>query len=121
MSNIHDALDKALQQAEKEHKPEVTAPARNVYSEQVSAQHGVRHQINPELMRQRRIVTLNNYNSESESFRLLRTKILKQLVRIIGIISPSLRRRRMPAKPPSPLILQSPWRWMSTKPSCWSI
>lgn len=75
MSNIHDALDKAIQHSEQGNK----ASPRNVFINQMAPQHGVQYKVDPELMRQRRIVSLNNYSAESEAFRMLRTKILKQL------------------------------------------
>lgn len=76
MTSIHDALEKAIQNSE----IEKTTPAlKNVYQNQVIPDKGARHNIDPELLRQRRIVTLHNYNAESEAFRMLRTKILKQL------------------------------------------
>lgn len=76
MGSIHDALDKAIENAEKDTD---VPPQKNVYSDQIITQHGAQYKIDPDLMRQRRIVTLNNYNVESEAFRMLRTKILKQL------------------------------------------
>jgi protein-tyrosine kinase len=78
MSNIHDALDKAIQNAEKAKESELS-PSRNVYNDQTVTQFGTHYKIDLDLMRQRRIVSLNNYNAESEAFRMLRTKILKQL------------------------------------------
>jgi protein-tyrosine kinase len=77
MGSIHDALDKAIQNAELE--KENSSPLKNVYRDQVIPNYGIQHSIDPDLMRQRRIVTLHNYNAESEAFRMLRTKILKQL------------------------------------------
>jgi capsular exopolysaccharide synthesis family protein len=76
MTSIHDALDKAIHNAELE---KAEASLKNIYQEHASPTHGAKFSIDPELMRQRRIVTLHNYNAESEAFRMLRTKILKQL------------------------------------------
>jgi protein-tyrosine kinase len=76
MTNIHDALDKAIQTAELEKE---NPPLRNVYQDQVITSQGIQHSVDPELLRQRRIVSLHNHNTESEAFRMLRTKILKQL------------------------------------------
>jgi len=51
------------------------------------------HKIDPLLMRQRRVISLEKFGPESETFRLLRTKILKQLRdnnwNSIGITAPS--------------------------------
>lgn len=41
--------------------------------------HSRKHVLNHETLAQRRVVALDNYGVESETFRLLRTKILKQL------------------------------------------
>lgn len=76
MASIHDALDKAIQNSELE---KATAPLKNVYQDQVISDHGIQHSVDPDLMRQRRVVSLHNYDAESEAFRMLRTKILKQL------------------------------------------
>jgi protein-tyrosine kinase len=76
MGSIHDALDKAIQSAEQE---KARVALKNVYRDQVIPTQGVRHAFDAELMRQRRIVTLHTHNAESEAFRMLRTKILKQL------------------------------------------
>lgn len=76
MGSIHDALDKAIQSAELE---KAEAPLKNVYQDQVIPSQGIQYKFDPELMRQRRVVTLHNHNAESEAFRMLRTKILKQL------------------------------------------
>ncbi len=77
MGSIHDALDKAIENAAKNSD---SSSQKNVFNDQIISQHGGgQYKIDPDLMRQRRIVTLNNYNVESESFRMLRTKILKQL------------------------------------------
>lgn len=76
MDNIHDALDKVIHNAELE---KTKSPSKNLYQDQVISTQGVRHQIDPKLMRQRRIVSLQNHDAESEAFRMLRTKILKQL------------------------------------------
>ncbi|OQK18673.1 exopolysaccharide biosynthesis protein [Methyloprofundus sedimenti] len=37
------------------------------------------HEINHELLRERRVVSLEKYGAEAETFKLLRTKVLKQL------------------------------------------
>lgn len=77
MSGIHDALDKAIQQAELE-KSGGPLPVKHVNEEPlISTRTG--YQLDTELMRQRRIVTLHGYNAEAEAYRMLRTKILKQL------------------------------------------
>lgn len=76
MSSIHDALDKAIQNAELEKE---NTSLKNVYHDQVISAHGTQHSVDPALLRQRRIVSLNNHDVESEAFRMLRTKILKQL------------------------------------------
>jgi len=51
------------------------------------------HKIDPLLMRQRRVISLEKFGPESETFRLLRTKVLKQLRNnnwnSIGITAPS--------------------------------
>jgi len=51
------------------------------------------HAIDPELLRQRRVVALKKYGTESETFRLLRTKTLKQFRQnnwnSIGITAPT--------------------------------
>jgi len=51
------------------------------------------HKIDPLLMRQRRVISLEKFGPESETFRLLRTKVLKQLRdnnwSSIGITAPS--------------------------------
>jgi len=51
------------------------------------------HKIDPLLMRQRRVISLEKFGPESETFRLLRTKVLKQLRKnnwnSIGITAPS--------------------------------
>jgi protein-tyrosine kinase len=71
-----DLLDRAIQSAELKKEK---SPLKNVYQEQGGVSQGTQFRIDPDLMRQRRIVTLHNYNAESEAFRMLRTKILKQL------------------------------------------
>jgi protein-tyrosine kinase len=76
MAGIHDALDKAIQTAELEKD---NPALKNVYEEQVISNQGLQHSLDSELLRQRRIVSLHNHNAESEAFRMLRTKILKQL------------------------------------------
>ncbi len=76
MTSIHDALDKAIQSAELE---KTQLPLKNFYQDQVIADQGIHHSIDHELMRERRIVSLHNNNPEFEAFRMLRTKILKQL------------------------------------------
>ena len=47
MGNIHDALDKAIQQVEKEKESEAS-PTRNAYTDQVVAHRGVQYKIDPE-------------------------------------------------------------------------
>ncbi len=76
MENIHDALDKALQTAEQEKTKSVL---KDVFQDELFAEPGIKQSINPELMRQKRVVTFQNQNAEAEAFRMLRTKILKQL------------------------------------------
>lgn len=76
MSSIHDALDKAIQNAELEKE---NTSLKNVYQDQVISAQGTQHSVDPDLLRQRRIVSLHNHDAESEAFRILRTKILKQL------------------------------------------
>ncbi|MEQ1545093.1 CpsD/CapB family tyrosine-protein kinase [Methyloglobulus sp.] len=71
-----DTLDKAIENAELE---KIKSPSRVVSQDQVSADQIIRHPIDAGIMRQKRVVTLHNYNVESEAFRMLRTKILKQL------------------------------------------
>jgi capsular exopolysaccharide synthesis family protein len=78
MSGIHDALDKALEQAELEKTGGPIKRQVNV-SEELLIAFQSKHQLDAELMRQRRIVTLHGYNVEAEAYRMLRTKILKQL------------------------------------------
>lgn len=128
MDSIHDALDKAIQNAELNLEKEKAA-VKNVYEEQVISDQEIpdnrhfdvsrpkvpldpldnaiqqtelgeyqqdrssyavpqdrikttqknQHTIDHNLMRQRRIVTLHNHDAESGAFRMLRTKILKQL------------------------------------------
>lgn len=77
MNSVHDALDKAIQSIDQE--KDHPSALKNVYQDQVISKQTPQHHIDPELMRQRRIVTLHNYNTESEAFRMLRTKILTQL------------------------------------------
>jgi protein-tyrosine kinase len=76
MNSIHDALDKALQNAELE---STQSSLKNIYQDQIISGQGIYHQIDQDLMRERRIVSLQNSNPEFEAFRMLRTKILKQL------------------------------------------
>jgi protein-tyrosine kinase len=76
MGSIHDALDIAIQNAELEKS---NSSFENVFQDQVISSHGSDHPIDPDVIRQKRVVTLHNYNAESEAFRMLRTKILKQL------------------------------------------
>ena len=76
MTSIHDALDKAIQSAELEQSK---STIKNVYKDQVVPTQGIQHKLDPVLMRERRIVSLHNNNPEFEAFRMLRTKILKQL------------------------------------------
>ncbi len=68
-----DALDKAIANAEH-------AKAKNSgATAQATVGQGIQSAINTDLMRQKRIVSLNTYSAESEAFRMLRTKILKRL------------------------------------------
>jgi protein-tyrosine kinase len=71
-----DALDKALENADLEKRQ---SSLDNFFQDQVIAEREIQHKFDPYQMRQKRIVTLHNYNAESESFRMLRTKILKKL------------------------------------------
>lgn len=76
MEGIHDALDKAIQTAEQENNK---ADLKDIFRDELFNEPVLKQTINPELMRQKRIVTLQNQNVEAEAFRMLRTKILKQL------------------------------------------
>jgi protein-tyrosine kinase len=91
MNGIHDALDKAIQQAEQE-KTGVSVKHNQHVSDAPLVTAQARQQLDAELMRQRRIVTLHGYNTEAEAYRMLRTKILKQLrdknLNSFGITSP---------------------------------
>lgn len=73
MTSIHDALDKAIQNAE------LDKIQANYFQDQIITHQGIHHSIDQDLMRERRIVSLHNNNPEFEAFRMLRTKILKQL------------------------------------------
>ncbi len=76
MEGIHDALDKAIQNAEQEKiKPE----SHDIFRDDLFIETRVKSHIDPVLMRQKRIVTYQNQNAEAEAFRMLRTKIFKQL------------------------------------------
>jgi capsular exopolysaccharide synthesis family protein len=73
IGSIHEALDSAIENAETE---KTKPPGKNVGQGQgISSQ----YTIEPNLLRQKRIVTLHSHDVESEAFRMLRTKILKQL------------------------------------------
>lgn len=76
MTSIHDALEKVIQHAELEQS---NASLKNIYRNQIIADEGIHHPLNPDLMRERRVVSLDNHSLEFEAFRMLRTKILKQL------------------------------------------
>ncbi len=76
MTSIHDALDKAIQSAEQEQKQ---LHLKNIFQDQEVISLGIPHTIDLNLMRERRVVSLLNDNPEFEVFRMLRTKILKQL------------------------------------------
>jgi capsular exopolysaccharide synthesis family protein len=73
---IHDALEKAIENVEQERSKK---SLKNVNQNNAVTTSSINQVIDFEVMRQRRIVTLNNYNAESEAFRMLRTKVLKQL------------------------------------------
>lgn len=76
MNDIHDALDKAIKNAELGKEAPVSKAVRQ---DQAVPVQETKYRIDPDLMRQRRIVTLQNYSPESEAFRMLRTKTLKKL------------------------------------------
>lgn len=78
MDSIHDALEKAIQSAEQEKASE--AVLKNVFRDEIiSDRPGISRNVDQSLMRQKRIVTFQNQSAESEAFRMLRTKIFKQL------------------------------------------
>ena len=78
MQSIHDALDKAIENAEQE-KANVKSGIKNVYEDQLILPNGQKRRINPVSLRDKRIVTYQSQNVEAEAFRMLRTKLLKKL------------------------------------------
>lgn len=75
-----DKLEKALEKAKyvkrnSEKSPDSVDSSENV----VSYTQTKTHKLNHETLRQRRVVAQENYGVEAETFRLLRTKVLKQL------------------------------------------
>jgi len=97
-----DRLEKVIQKmtqppVAKEQDP--VAQSTGKTSAKEAASEGIRytqtrmHKIDPLLMRQRRVISLEKFGPESETFRLLRTKVLKQLRdnnwNSIGITAPS--------------------------------
>ena len=76
MTNIHDALDKAIQHAELEQNQ---TTLKNFYQDQIIPNIGIPCALNPEILKQRRIVSLQDDSPESEAFKMLRTKVFKLL------------------------------------------
>lgn len=91
MESIHDALSKAIESAELE---KANSTLNNLYQDHLSPP-GIeqKRRIDPVALRQKRIVTYQNQNVEAEAFRMLRTKLLKQLRendwRSFGITAPT--------------------------------
>ncbi|NOQ17287.1 MAG: AAA family ATPase [Methyloprofundus sp.] len=86
MTQPPEVKDPVKKIAVKETKKEVKTGSINYTQTKI-------HQIKPVLMRQRRVISLEKFGPESETFRLLRTKVLKQLRdnkwNSIGITAPS--------------------------------
>jgi protein-tyrosine kinase len=78
-ASVFDRLDNAIQQSELEEPGLEKPPLQNIYQDRVASIQQASHNIDHNLMRQRRIVTLHSHDAESGAFRMLRTKILKQM------------------------------------------
>jgi len=93
-----DRLEKVIQKMTQ--PPEAKGPLKEIkrttkteQNETISYTQTKTHKIDPVLMRQRRVISLEKFGPESETFRLLRTKVLKQLRdnnwNSIGVTAPS--------------------------------
>lgn len=89
-----DQLEKALAKALLNKRSQWHKPAKDLNSTQsFDYTQTKKHPLNHEKLKQRRVVALDNYGIEAEMFRLLRTKILKQMRKnnwnSFGITSPA--------------------------------